>query len=297
MTTRPAPETPTGEVQRNKKQKLATEAREEKKSLPQRSSTNDQGSEGCLETLEALIPAESSSATGRFMSFDYGDECLCEFCVPEHELHACDVCSYPEQRDCACVLAGQADQQLEGEAKDKSELPTAQEEDKGTFESKYSPPSRKRKNRKTGLTITIPRDPSSREVEPLNSWSEDEEDNYWGDPQPAEHEVPVWPGDPVESDDNEIQEWLVNEFKSDGSEGRLQAAGREVIREAARNRLISDYKWDESTKAFVDVPDSFQDAFPAPRKARKTMLRERRTTSGRRSPARGLLCWEMREAK
>ena len=145
------------------------------------------------------------------------------------------------------------------------------------LESKYLPAlSKKRKDApKDFVVVTDP--PTS----PRSTWTEDDDEDYWGDPQPMEHEIPTWPDDlddekPIMADDDGTFQML----ESDSLEMK-------VLRESARASLIKNYVWADSTKNFVDVPQSFQDAVPMKKRERKELLKDVPDNFGRVFPCRG----------
>ena len=186
---------------------------------------------------------------------------------------------------CACFFAGKADTEPKGS--DAKITPTKKAmEEKGLvesrprqvkLESKYLPAlSKKRKDApKDFVVVTDP--PTSLR----STWTEDDDEDYWGDPQPMEHEIPTWPDDlddekPIMADDDGTFQML----ESDSLEMK-------VLRESARASLIKNYVWADSTKNFVDVPQSFQDAVPMKKRERKELLKDVPDNFGRVFPCRG----------
>ena len=157
---------------------------------------------------------------------------------------------------CACVFAGKADKEQKGsDAKLASTKKTVDDSapeahlSQVKLESKYAPGyAQRRKETPRDFVVADP------PVSPKLFWSEDDDDDYWGDPQPQDYEVPTWPDD-VE-DDKPIM------VDDDGTIPMLEGESLEmkVLRESAKASLVKNYVWADSTKNMVEIPQSFQDA-------------------------------------
>lgn len=151
---------------------------------------------------------------------------------------------------CACVNAGKADK---NGVEAIRAMPKAKPEPKIKTESKWGPLG-------SPKDFIIEADPPTSPVNLADGDGEDE--NYWGDVQPQDYEIPQWPDDdtngtPIVDDD-----------------GTQTTDSAEIfVREGARAILLKNYTWAESTKTFVDIPQSFQDAEPMSKKARKELLK------------------------
>ena len=166
---------------------------------------------------------------------------------------------------CACFFAGKADTEPKGsdttkKATEQDDLESPPQQVK--LESKY-----RRKGAPKDFVVVAEPPPS-----PKSSRSDDDDEDYWGDPQPMDHEVPTWPDD---EDDGTFQM-----LESDSLEMK-------VLRESARASLIKNYVWADSTKEFAEVPQSFQDATPMKKRERKELLKDIPENFGKVFPCRG----------
>ena len=147
------------------------------------------------------------------------------------------------------------------------------------LDSKYGPASlpNTKPMKLSPTQIRVTAEPPTSPIH-LSHDSEDDE-NYWGDLQPQDHEVPTWPDDEPE---------IIEMVDDDGGPTlHNDSLEMKVLREGARAALIRDYVWAEDTKRFVNIPQSFQDAVPMTKRERKDLLKGIPENFNRVFPCRG----------
>lgn len=231
-----------------------------------RSMTSDMCSDGCSETLDAILGLAGPTE---------GHQCVCvTVCVAFACCLSLRGVVYPES--VPVLLAGQAElgpgasapevktvvAQMDSKGRDDTDLPRPKESKYGPIPKIQTKNLRRRERPKQfKVTADVPDSPIALSY----NYNDDdaEEASLWGDIQPDDDEIPRWPDEaPLPSDDDGTFPVVEDD-----------ALERQVLQQSAKASRISNYTWSQSTRDFAEIPDSFQDAVPMKKRQRKELLK------------------------